>query len=304
MIFSEVYGNYFNAVAAILDMAVSGTLTGKELTRAVQENAFGESIMTIPANLTDGTWPLLRPDYTTPLEHSPAMPLTALQKQWLKALLADPRITLFAPDPTGLEDVEPLFTPEQFVYFDRYSDGDPFADGEYIRNFRIVLTAIKERRKLRVRFKSGKGNRQSWVIVPRRLEYSPKDDKFRVVCVSSRERAEAVNMARIKTVTLLEPCAGDELLPLRYDTRTVVLELTDVRNALERCMLHFSDLEKETVKLDERHYRVTLRYDHQDETEILIRVLSFGPVLKVIEPESFADLIRDRLRRQDALNRE
>lgn len=300
MIFSEVYGNYFNAVAAILDMAVSGNLTGKELTKAVQENAFGESIMTIPANLTDGTWPLLKPDYTTPFRHSPTMPLTAVQKQWMKALLADPRIRLFALSDKGLEDVEPLFTPEQFVFYDRYSDGDPFEDGEYIRAFRIVLTAIKERRKIRVRFRSSKGVRQSWIIVPQKLEYSPKDDKFRIISASPKGHTETVNMARIKNVSLLDRCPDEEFVPFRHDMKTLVLELTDVRNALERCMLHFSNLEKETEKLDERHYRVTLRYDIEDETEILIRILSFGPVLKVIEPESFVALIRERLGRQES----
>ena len=59
MIFSEVYGSYFKAVSAILAKAVDGTLTEQELTRTVLQNAFGESPVTIPAKLTDGSWPLL-----------------------------------------------------------------------------------------------------------------------------------------------------------------------------------------------------------------------------------------------------
>ena len=35
-----------------------------------------------------------------------------------------------------------------------------------------------------------------------------------------------------------------------------------------------------------------------DETEILIRILSFGPVLKVIEPEDMVARIRERLAQQ------
>ena len=35
--------------------------------------------------------------------------------------------------------------------------------------------------------------------------------------------------------------------------------------------------------------------DRFDETEIVIRVLSFGPYVKVLEPESFANLIKERL---------
>lgn len=301
MIFSEVYGNYFNAVAAILEKAVNGDLTGKGLSSAVMENAFGESLMTIPAKLTDGSWPLLEKDGSTTIDFAPSMPLTDLQRQWLKALLLDPRIQLFAPSEEGLEDVEPLFTPDMFVYFDRYSNGDPFGDEEYIRNFRTLLSAIKDKRWVRVCFESGKGTRQTRVCLPRRLEYSSKDDRFRVICVGRGGRAETVNLGRIISSAVLEAPPQEKVPPLLFNRETLTVELYDERNALERCMLHFSDLEKETEKLDDRHYRIRLHYLKEDETEILIRILSFGKVLKVIEPESFADLIRVRLQMQTGL---
>ena len=136
------------------------------------------------------------------------------------------------------------------------------------------------------------------MIVPRKLEYSPKDDKFRIISASPGGHARSINMARIRSVELLERCPERDLTPAQFRMMTVVLELTDERNALERSMLHFSNLEKETVKLDGKHYRITLHYEQEDETEILIRVLSFGPVLKVVEPESFARLVRERLARQ------
>lgn len=300
MIFSEVYGSYFNAVAAILTKAVDGTLTGKELTSVISDKAFGESNIAIPKNLSDGTWPLLNKDMITPLKNVPSMPLTELQKRWLKALLLDPRILLFNPSEDGLDDVEPLFTPDMFVYYDRYQDGDPYQDGEYIHNFRVILTALREKRKVRVRFKSGRGNRQSWIIIPQKLEYSSKDDKFRVVSASNGH-AVSVNLARIKSAVLLDYYSEDELEPFSFRMKTLVMELTDERNALERCMLHFSNLEKETERLDDRHYRINLHYEQEDETEILIRILSFGPVLKVTEPERFVKLIRERLKKQKAL---
>ena len=59
-----------------------------------------------------------------------------------------------------------------------------------------------------------------------------------------------------------------------------------------RALMHFSDLAKETEKLDESHYLLTVQYDKSDETEMLFRVLSFGPTIKVREPEDFKELIR------------
>ena len=79
---------------------------------------------------------------------------------------------------------------------------------------------------------------------------------------------------------------------------TLVLVLTDERNVLERVMLHFSNLRKETVRLDEKHYQMTLHYNKDDESEILIRVLSFSPYLRVISPDKFIELIRERLMKQ------
>ena len=300
MIFSEIYGSYFKAVSAILSKAVDGALTERELTRTVLENAFGESLVTIPAKLTDGSWPLLTGDFRTPLRNRPGMPLTTLEKQWLKALLLDPRIQLFAPSEEGLEDVEPLFTPDQFVYFDRYADGDAYSDPRYVEHFRTILRAMHEKRMLRVHFHGHRGTRQRCDCIPYRLEYSSKDDKFRLI-TAFRNRPVTVNLSRIDSVRLLEPWNEDEYrLPCERE-KTLVLDLFDTRNALERTMLHFSDLEKETERIDEKRYRITLHYRQGDETELLIRILSFGPVLKVIEPESMAAQIRERLAKQVAL---
>ena len=300
MIFSEIYGSYFKAVSAILAKAVDGTLTEREITRTVLENAFGESLVTIPAKLSDGSWPLLTADYGTPLRHAPHAPLTTLEKQWLKALLLDPRIRLFDPSEEGLEDVEPLFTPDQFVYFDRYADGDPYDDPRYIEHFRLIIRAMHEKRKLRVRFHGHRGTRQSYICIPYKLEYSSKDDKFRLI-TGFRNKPLTVNLSRIDSVHILEPWDESEYLQPREREKTLVMELYDSRNSLERAMLHFSDLEKETERIDEKHYRITLNYKQGDETEILIRILSFGPVLKVIEPETMVEQIRERLERQDAL---
>ncbi len=300
MIFSEIYGSYFKAVSAILAKAVDGTLTERELTRTVLANAFGESLITIPAKLTDGSWPLLTADFGTPLRHHPYTPLTLLEKQWLKALLLDPRIRLFAPSEEGLEDVEPLFTPDQFVYFDRYTDGDDYADPHYIMHFRTILQAMRDQRKLRIRYRGHRGIRHSYFCIPYKLEYSPKDDKYRLITAAGR-RPLTINLSRIDSVGLLEPWDEDEYRPPREHEETLVLELYDSRNALERAMLHFSDLEKETEKLDEKRYRITLWYRHSDETELLIRILSFGPVLKVLAPDRMVNQVRVRLAKQTAL---
>jgi len=300
MLFSEVYGSYYNVIAAILTQAVAGELTDGRINDIVRGAAFGESVLTIPAALRSEAWPLLTPQNTTPLAHAPTMPLTLLQKRWLKTLLLDPRIRLFDPPDAGLADVEPLYAPDDFCYFDRCLDGDPYEDPQYIAHFKTILTALREKRRLRVRFVGRLGTRHSWACIPYKLEYSSKDDKFRVLTSLPRSTM-TVNVARIKSCELLDFRTEESYRPLPPVRDTLVLELTDERNALERVMLHFSHLEKQTVRLDERHYRLTLRYDREDETELLIRVLSFGPVLRVVSPDSFAEKVKERLDKQKKL---
>ena len=99
----------------------------------------------------------------------------------------------------------------------------------------------------------------------------------------------------------MESCrdkSNPKLLSAGIQKRSLTLEVTDERNGLERILLHFSHLEKETKKLDSQLYRLKLVYDASDETEMLIRILSFGPKIKVIEPEDFIVKIRERLLKQ------
>ena len=292
MLFHEIYGSYYLTAARILKEAVRGTLNGKELNALVRRYAFGESMLSIPAGLTGEKWRLMHRDLSTPLQEVPAMPLTLPEKRWMKALLLDPRIRLFDPDMTGLEDVEPLFTPDMIVYYDRYSNGDDYGDPGYILHFRTILKALRESRNLYVAFETRLHSQLKLPVTPCCLEYSEKDDRFRLVAAGKRRRW-VINLSRI---TACSPACENTPFPLRdADRATVTFELEDRRNAMQRVLLHFSHLQKETKRLDETHYRVTLAYDRQDETEMVIRLLSFGSAVRVIAPERFIALIRQRI---------
>lgn len=297
MIFSELYSAYYNTVAAIISRILEGEQTEKTLQEIVTERAFGESVLTILPALKSGKWQLVRPDMTTPLVHTPTLPLTTLQKRWLKAISLDPRIRLFDVDLGWLEDVEPLFTPEDYYVYDRYTDGDPYGDEEYIRQFRVVLAAIRNKSQIKFDMINRKGNTMFVRCYPVRLEYSEKDDKFRVVTAGWRA-VKTVNLAKIMHCTHYvgpRPLIGgvDEA-----ETDTLVLKVTDERNALERVMLHFAHFEKQAEHLGDRNYLLKIKYSHDDESEMVIRVLSFGPLVEVVESEAFKRLIVEKLKKQ------
>ena len=51
MIFSEIYGEHFNAVAKILDTAVRGELNENDIISTVGESAYDESIPRLPQKI-------------------------------------------------------------------------------------------------------------------------------------------------------------------------------------------------------------------------------------------------------------
>ena len=297
MLFHEMYGVYYNTVSAIQRDALKGDLTEKRMEDIIREKAFSESVLIMVPAIRNEEWPVCARGLQTPLVNEPRMPLSALEKRWLKALLQDPRIALFQPDTTGLNDVLPLYKPDDFIVFDRYGDGDPYEDPAYIARFRTILSALEAKKPLYVRFRGGKGNQISGIYLPHKLEYSARDDKFRLTAAGKR-RFATINVGRIEDIAISDQEVvfhASVPIPKRIP---LVLEITNERNALERVVLHFSNYQKETERLSANRYRMTMWYDAEDETEILIRVLMFGPMVKAVSPETFVSQLKDRINRQ------
>lgn len=296
MIFNEIYSAYYNAVAKIIAAVIEGRAEERDLNKIVSEHAFGESALTLLPSLKSEKWQLVKSDMTTPIEHVPTMPLTLIQKQWLKAISLDPRMKLFGIELSGLEDVEPLFTPDDYYIYDKYGDGDPYEDEKYIEHFRTILHALKHKQNLKIEMLNRKGNTVYVRCMPRRLEYSEKDDKFRLVAGGCRF-VSMLNLARITKCSLYNGETVIDSAPIETRLETVTLKVSEQRNTLERCMLHFAHFEKRAERVDD-HYLLHVNFHRDDEPEMVIRVLSFGPTVEVLAPENFKNLIINKLKSQ------
>ena len=296
MIFNEIYSAYYNTVAKIIAAVIAGNTDDKSINKIVAENAFGESVLTVMPSLKSEKWQLIHGDMTTPLAHKPTMPLTQTQKQWLKAISLDPRIKLFGIEFEGLDDVEPLFTSEDYYIYDKYSDGDPFEDEKYIEHFRTILSAMKNKQNIKIEMLNRKGNIVYSRCIPEGLEYSEKDDKFRLVTSGCR----FIKTININRITKCKIYTGETILKSTHPEPTyeeITLKVRDERNALERCLLHFAHFEKRAERVDD-HYVLHIKFNHDDEPEMVIRVLSFGPMVEVLGSESFKKLIIAKLKSQ------
>ncbi|MBS5594741.1 MAG: WYL domain-containing protein [Clostridiales bacterium] len=293
MIFSELYSTYYQTVAKIITMALAGRPSLEDLSRCIQETAFSESVLTILPALTEGRWPLLNEDLTSSLCHPPTLPLTLLEKRWLKAIMADPRIQLFDVTFPDLEGIDPLFTQEDYRVFDRYTDGDPFNSHRYIHHFRLLLAAIKGSHPVQITMTNRYGRQIQIHFYPTGFEYSLKDDKIRVLAKGCRY--PYFNLARIDHCKLYQGSDWQTDTPLTDRQKELTLLIENERNTLERVMLHFAHFSKQAERLADGSTRLQISYYASDEKELLIRVLAFGPYVKVEAPDDFVNLIKDRL---------
>ena len=319
-LFSEIYSCYYRIVDRILTEAERRPLTEGEMEQICRSLGFSESSLYLLPKLLGGEWQLLTADgsrnYRALTRGHGALPLTRLQRSWLKTLLTDDRFRLFFTDEElsllrrCTEDAELLWQPGDIEYYDRYTDRDPYGSPGYREIFQTLLHAIPRRQYVNISYQSEKGNRVAHHYLPLKLEYSEKNDRFRLLAVPRKERRCArivtLNLRGVRRAEPLPVCEEDdfdfeEIVRKSYYNEPLRLMIKNQRNALERTMLHFSNYEKKTKKIDEDTWECLIYYNHAMETELLIEVLSFGPAVKVTGPETFLRQIRERLQRQTAL---
>ena len=320
-IFSELYGAYYRTAAKIL---ASNEITESDIYNTISEEAFYDSALFIPQKLVpkngSSDWGLLSSkdgkSFVSVLTNKPRSIITELQKRWLKAQLSDPKFRLFLAEGTAekldkrLENIKPLFDISMFRSTDVFSDGDPYTDENYIRNFRTIVNAITAEEVLDIEFLSGRNDRKHGHFLPLKLEYSRKNDKFRIYCAAYRDRHwnnGLINLGRVISVRNTKHKAEYETDMAEYFAQRkceepVTVEVTPERNGVERFMMEFATYEKYTERdLETGVCTVKLWYDKSDETELLIRLLSFGPVIEIKSPQSFRKLAAERIHKQNEL---
>lgn len=313
-LYSELYNCYYNIIHSLLSRDTP--FSREELISVVSREGFDETMLYLIPKIDSGEWNFFKKEgnlYVSALHNRPGHILSTLQKRWLKTLLFEPRIRLFLDDDalacidTALDGVEPLYSAADFHVYDRFADGDDYADGNYRKNFRMILSAIESGQYLNISFHTHRNNRKHYWYLPCKLEYSVKNDRFRLLALEMRKRSHfrlhIINLSRIEEITETGKFAGEipdinAYITKEYNKEPVTLLITNERNALERAMLQFANYKKNTVRIDDSTYQCEIYYNKSNETELLIEVLSFGSAIRVTGNAHFLELMRERLLRQ------
>ena len=313
-LFSEVYNCYFQVIKALMEK--NRRISEQELGAYIRNNCFEESIVYLLPKLTENGWGFYEKKdgmLFARLSEGFYVPLTDLQKSYLKAILADEKIGLFFSEAEMAKlnavfaDVQPLFMPEDFYYYDRFSDKDDYQEPNYKKHFQMITEAIQKHEYLDILYESGTNRRIYHSYLPCQLEYSVKNDRFRLLAfkvhTGYRPEMEILNVNRMVKVVSTHRTARRmpdfaRCLQQSYCREPVRIIIKNQRNALERAMLQFANYEKSTRKTEDGTYECRIYYNKKMETELLIEVLSFGPMLRVVGNEEFLKLVKERVRRQ------
>ena len=325
-IFHEVYGVYYRTVAKIInrmlndddnDFSCGKTIGLEEVMDIIAKTAFKESLgetspssnllaAAIDCNRYKGVIDAKVKNgnvvYGTTLKHLARMPLTLLEKRWLKTISADPRIRLFDCKFPDLIRIEPLYDKADIHYCGQYYLGDDYESEEYITIFRTINKAIKEHYRLRISYISPRDGLIEGLFEPQRLQYSIKEDRFRLFALKDGV-LYTINLSRIIS------CESESKVkvpsPHRYlETSYVEIIINNNRRTLERFLLYFSNYERRTTNLGNGVFDVKIVFPKQDETEVLVNILSYIPMVRVIAPEEMKDKFMQRIQKQKELWKE
>ncbi|MDE5557040.1 MAG: WYL domain-containing protein, partial [Ruminococcus sp.] len=134
------------------------------------------------------------------------------------------------------------------------------------------------------------------------IQYSPKNDRFRILAFDIlTERSNIINIGRITEINSTGKIFQENISYEKYlsQSKSVTVYISNERNAPKRFFMEFAPYKKRT-EYDNKTGKCTVQlwYDQPDETELLIRLLSFGAVIEIVSPPEFRRKAKERIDRQ------
>ena len=228
------------------------------------------------------------------------VPLSTYEIRWLKTILDDEKMLCFLEKSTEIEplkhwlednaqDLKPIPI-EHIKHFDRFHCPDEKAEKEQTV-ISVLLASIQNSNSVSIRYRANNNTFFKGEYYPILIEFSKRNNYFQCVCCTPLyDDIITMNVAQIETITIngtqfkawkanqaLQTYRGQQM-------RTVEIEFYDIRNAVDRILTEFAPWKKE-CRYDRKTdlYTLKLYYQQQDEKEILIRLMGYGPYIRIKE---------------------
>lgn len=179
----------------------------------------------------------------------------------------------------------------------------PVFDEGYIKKFRLLIQAIRQRQKISFVNTNLHGTKiENLDRIPIKIEYSVLLRSFSLALWNVEEqRPFKVNLERIAQIRLTERISDTEyqsamhMLKNKKEQTPILMRVHNKNNLFERISLFFSAYQKQTVRIDKNTAEISLFYYQFEEDEIIDGILSFGSSVQVLSPEPVIKKIQKKL---------
>jgi hypothetical protein len=327
-LFHEYKNKYFHLVFRILNLSKNG-LYKDEIIRFIEEEEYDEKIIGKDFKTFEGM--LLNQyskidnfnfleerdeKYYSILNNEDSIPLkvrfSKLEKSWLNGMIKEPVVQALLGKET-LEKLEVALIDvkegsNQVIEFTNKVKNDFKVDLEKIsKDFYTILEGIINEKPILYSNVDKNGNEyNNQLALPIRIEYSLKDDKFRASLYSLEEnRSIMVNLHTLKEVKIALNVNSKikredvlkKLKEKKYSEIPITIELEDIRGAMERCFMSFSSFERNSRNISENKYEIDIYYYTFEEDEVIRKIMSLGPYVKVKSPDRVRDIVIDKVKK-------
>lgn len=328
-LFHEYKNKYFHLVFRILNLAKNG-LYKDEIIRLIEEEEYDEKVIGKDFKTFEGmilnqygkedNFNFLEEregKYYSILNSEDSIPLkvrfSKLEKSWLNGMIKEPVVQALLGKETlkkletALTDMKEKGSNQIIEFTNKVQNGFDIDLEKLSKDFYTILEGIINEKPILYSNVDKNGNEyNNQLAIPIRIEYSLKDNKFRASLYSLDEkRSILVNLHTLKEVKIANNVDSNikrkdvlkKLKEKKYSEVPITIELEDIRGAMERCFMSFSSFERNSRTISKNKYEIDIYYYTFEEDEVIRKIMSLGPYVKVKAPNRVREIIIDKIKR-------
>lgn len=307
--YHEIYGKYYKLITKLLN---SGPKTEKQINDYIQKYGFEETILYLNANELLNTYHLYyKKDniYYPIIKNTIPKVYTNEQLGLIKLIINDEKANIFLTSQeieyyNNIIKDNALYDVNNYHYINQDIDKDNI-DRYYYPKFKKILQAIKENKDIKIIFKSNKNNITYKKVIPFKIEYSMQDQKFRLVCIQYRnsiiDKVIKIRISSIKDIKIVDRQIDIDINEYinNQNKQYIEIEIYPELNGIERVFIELSNYQRTaTFDKETNSSKMKIYYEDSDTGELIIKLLSFGKVIKILTPGIIKDEVIKRINKQ------
>ncbi len=311
--YHEIYGKYYQIIHNLLN---SKPQTEKEINDYIRSQGFDESFLYLNAQMLVDEYHLFvkKGDLFYPLTNSKIpLFLTNEQKNWLNTMLFDEKVKLFLSDERRNYYQKEfagnvLYDDKTYQYLFQDVDKDEITP-KMSNVLRFVKNAIMQEMDINLTFISSKNYYTHKKVAPYKIEYSMQDQKMRLIAVEYRN-GEPKRIIRIKLASIVGYRMVERVKRIDFKyylqeevlKEPLIIEVYPILNGIERVFIELSNYKREAFYDKERNLSIMkIYYEKVDEMDLVLKMLSFGKVVKILSDGFIKEEVLRRINKQKEL---